>query len=180
MESSLRGQLLIASPALQDPNFRRTVVLVAEHGDEGAMGVVLNRPTGAGVAEAVPSLGELAGEGAQVYLGGPVQTDTVVVLAQWDEPESAATLVVGDVGFMQADSDPDLVAGATRRARVYAGYAGWSPGQLEAELEEESWIVEPARPDDAFADGDLWGDLLRRKGGGFRIMALMPEDPSVN
>jgi putative transcriptional regulator len=180
MGESLRGQLLIASPALMDPNFRRTVVLVAEHGEEGAMGVVLNRPTEADVAEAIPSLGELVTEGAPVYLGGPVQTDTVVVLAEWAEPANAATLVVGNVGFMQADDDPALVAGATERVRIYAGYAGWSSGQLEAELEQESWIVEPARPDDVFAEGDLWSEVLRRKGGGFRIIALMPDDPSVN
>ena len=178
---SLRGQLLIASASLVDPNFRRTVVLVAEHGDEGAMGLVLNRPSPTEVAEAVPALEVMVEPGATLYLGGPVQPESVVVLGEFREPDEAAVVVTGRIGFMPADSDPEDVAAATDRIRVYAGYAGWAAGQLEAELEEESWIVEPARPDDVFGDaGDLWGDVLRRKGGRYRVLALMPDDPSAN
>jgi putative transcriptional regulator len=177
---ALRGQLLIASPALLDPNFRRTVVLIGEHGEEGAMGVVLNRPTEIEVAQAVPALGELVAAQAHVYAGGPVDPDHVVVLAEWDDPGDAASIVFGSVGFMPADADPALVAASTGRVRVFGGHAGWSPGQLESELEEESWIVEQAAPDDVFAAGDLWSAVLRRKGGGYRVLALMPEDPSVN
>jgi putative transcriptional regulator len=178
---SLRGQLLIASASLVDPNFRRTVVLVAEHGDEGAMGLVLNRPSPTEVAEAVPALEVMVEPGATLYLGGPVQPESVVVLGEFREPDEAAVVVTGRIGFMPADSDPEDVAGATDRIRVYAGYAGWGAGQLEAELEEESWIVEPARPDDVFGEaGDLWGDVLRRKGGRYRVLALMPDDPSAN
>ncbi|HSC90974.1 MAG TPA: YqgE/AlgH family protein [Gaiellaceae bacterium] len=178
---SLRGQLLIASASLVDPNFRRTVVLVAEHGDEGAMGLVLNRPSPTEVAEAVPALEVMVEPGDTLYLGGPVQPESVVVLGEFREPDEAAVVVTGRIGFMPADSDPEDVAAATDRIRVYAGYAGWAAGQLEAELEEESWIVEPARPDDVFGDaGDLWGDVLRRKGGRYRVLALMPDDPSAN
>jgi putative transcriptional regulator len=178
---SLRGQLLIASASLLDPNFRRTVVLVAEHGEEGAMGLVLNRPSPTEVAEAVPALEVVVDPGASLYLGGPVQPESVVVLGEFREPDEAAVVVAGRIGFMAADAEPEAVADATDRVRVYAGYAGWTTGQLEEEIDEGSWIVEPARPDDVFGDdGDLWGAVLRRKGGRFRVLALMPDDPHVN
>lgn len=179
---SLAGRLLLASPALFDPNFRRTVVLMTEHGDEGAAGLVLNRPSETAVAEAVPALAPLVEEGAPVYVGGPVQREAVLVLAEFDEPSEAASLVVGDVGFVGGDVDFDLVAAATRRVRVFAGYAGWGAGQLEAELEEGSWLVEPSEGVDLLADPstDLWGSILRQKGGVYRVLALMPEDPSQN
>jgi putative transcriptional regulator len=181
-EPSLRGQLLVASPALHDPNFRRSVVLLAEHGEAGAMGVVLNRPSDALAAEAVPLLADLVEPGSVVYVGGPVEPQAVVVLAEFDDPEEAGALVLGGVGFLRADMDPELVAGSTRRARLYAGYAGWSPGQLESELEEESWILDEARPEDVFgADpAELWSAVLRRKGGRFALVATMPPDPSLN
>ena len=181
-EESLRGQLLIASPALLDPNFARTVVLVVEHNDEGAMGVVLNRPTTASVAEAVPALEELVDDDEPIFAGGPVEPAAVVVLAEFDDTEAAAALVFGDLGFLRADADPSVLESAARRFRVFAGYAGWGEGQLEAELEQESWILEPAVPDDVFADDaeELWSSVLRRKGGQYAVVALMPPDPSLN
>jgi putative transcriptional regulator len=179
---SLRGQLLIASATLLDPNFQRTVVLVAEHSDEGAMGVVLNRPSPVIAAEAVPILADLVGDDEPVYVGGPVQPGAVVALAEYEEPDLAAAIAFGDVGFLPAEADSDELTGMLRRVRVYAGYAGWSPGQLEAELEEEAWIVEPAVADDVFAsEADLlWPSVLTRKGGQFALLARMPLDPSVN
>lgn len=179
---SLKGQLLLATPALIDPNFRRTVVLIAEHGEEGAMGLVLNRPSETAVSEAVPDLSALVEEGAPVWVGGPVQQQAVLVLAEFEDPEEAASIVVGDVGFVPSDGDFELLATATRRVRVFAGYAGWGAGQLESELEESSWLVEPAGDLDLFPEpaADLWGFVLRRKGGAYRLLALMPEDPSVN
>ncbi len=179
---SLKGQLLLASPALFDPNFRRAVVLVTEHTDEGAAGLVLNRPSEATVGEAVPDLAALTGDDDQVYVGGPVQQEAVLVLAEFEDPGDAATLVRDDVGFVPADADFDELATSTRRARVYAGYAGWGAGQLEAELEEDSWLVEPADGLDLFAgvEQDLYAAVLRRKGGAYRVLALMPEDPRLN
>jgi putative transcriptional regulator len=180
--SSLRGQLLIASPALLDPNFRRTVVLVAEHGDDGAMGLVINRSGDLEVAEAAPALADLVEPGAAVYTGGPVQPTAVVIVAEFLEPADAAVPILGDVGFVAGDSDFEALAPAVSRGRVFAGLAGWSPGQLEAELERDDWILEPAQADDVFTDEPdlLWSSVLERKGGSFALLARMPLDPSLN
>jgi putative transcriptional regulator len=180
--NSLKGQLLLASPALVDPNFRRTVVLVTDHNEEGAAGLVLNRLSETAVAEAVPAILPLVDEEERVYVGGPVQQSAVLVLAEFDDPDDAALLVVDDVGFVPSDGDFELLAGTTRRARVFAGYAGWGAGQLEAELVESSWIVEAAGGLDLFPEPetDLWSTVLQGKGGVYRVVALMPEDPSQN
>jgi putative transcriptional regulator len=178
---SLRGHLLIAGPSLVDPNFWRTVVLVGEHSEEGALGVVLNRASDAAVDDTVPELAMLADDLGQVHVGGPVQPSAIVVLADFLEPERAASLVLDSVGFLPAEVDPTTL-GELRRARVFAGYAGWGPGQLDDELEEGSWIVEPALAEDVFTSEPdaLWSDVLRRKGGPFGVLALMPPDPSLN
>jgi putative transcriptional regulator len=154
---------------------------VGEHTDEGALGVVLNRPAPATVGEIVPPLAELAGPGELLFFGGPVQPEAVVVLAEFEDPERADMLVLDRIGFMVGVVDPERT-GALSRARVFAGYAGWGPGQLEAELEESSWIVEPGRPDDVFAPlgVDLWRTVVRRKGRAFDMLSLMPPDPSLN
>jgi len=178
---SLRGQLLVASPALLDPNFVRTVVLVTEHTEEGAMGLVLNRPASVTVAEAVPHLAPLVGDGDPVFVGGPVQPQAVLALADLEDPSDAAAIALAGIGFLPADVDPGELEGVNR-ARVYAGYAGWGTGQLESELEEGAWIIEPAVPEDVFAtDAEgLWSAVLRRKGGTYAVLAMMPADPSVN
>jgi putative transcriptional regulator len=164
-----------------DPNFRRTVVLVVAHDDDGAVGLVLNRPTETDVAEAVPELAELVEPEAVVSIGGPVQNEALVVLAEWEDADEAGTIVFEDVGLMGGEAESERTAAATRRVRVFAGYAGWGGGQLEAELEEPSWILDEARPDDVFGeDDDLWASVLRRKGGAFRLVATMPDDPSLN
>src|SRR5580704_6665976 len=143
MAGSLAGRLLVAAPALQDPNFIRTVVLVGVHNDEGAMGVVLNRPSDVTVGEAVPSLEEAAGGLETVFVGGPVQRTSIVLLAEFDEPDAAGLLVVGRIGFPATDAEPDALAGTVARARVFAGYAGWGAGQLDAELDGGDWIEHP-------------------------------------
>ncbi len=178
---SLKGQLLVAGPSLLDPNFRRTVVLVGEHTDEGALGVVLNRASEATVEDAVPELTTLIDDAELVHLGGPVQPSAIVVVADFADPEQAGALILGSVGFLPAEVDPDTL-GELRRARVFAGYAGWGPGQLDEELDEGSWIVAPALAEDVFTGDpeELWSDVLRRKGGPFEVLALMPPDPSAN
>src|SRR4051812_31576638 len=148
---SLRSQLLVASPQLLDPNFARTVVLITEHNDDGAMGVILNRPATTTVAEAAPELEDLVEEGADVFVGGPVQPSSVIVLAEWDKPDDAAVPIFDGIGFVGANADPEELARTVNRARVFAGFAGWGPGQLESELERDDWILEPALPDDVFS-----------------------------
>jgi len=179
---SLRGQLLVAGPDLLDPNFRRSVLLVGEHGEEGAMGVVLNRPSPVSVGDAVPPLAELVDEDELVHVGGPVQPQAIVVLGDFRDPAEAASLVLGSIGFLPGEIETAADVGSLARARVFAGYAGWGPGQLESEIAEESWIIEPALPEDVFTDEpeDLWSAVLRRKGGPFAVLALMPPDPSSN
>jgi putative transcriptional regulator len=172
---SLRGKLLIAAPSLFD-YFRRAVVLVLEHTAEGAMGVVLGRQSETRVADAVPLLASYADAGELVQIGGPVAPQSVVALGDFDDIDDAGTQVVGSLGTLDPDSDN----ASLRRLRVYAGYAGWGPGQLDGELEQDAWLVLPAEPDDPFNDGDIWSEALRRKGGGYRLMATMPADPSLN
>ncbi len=178
---SLRGQLLVAGPDLIDPNFRRTVVLVGEHGDEGAMGLVLNRVSTVTVEEAVPPVAELAGRDRLVHIGGPVQPQAVVVLADFAQPEHAGALVFDAIGFLPGELE-EVELGELRHVRVFAGYAGWGPGQLEEELEEESWVVLPARASDVFTDApeELWATVLKRHGGELAVLALLPDDPHVN
>ena len=179
---SLRAQLLVASPQLVDPNFARTVVLITEHNDEGAMGIILNRPATTTVTEAAPELEDLVEPGDDVFVGGPVQPSSVIVLAEWDAPNEAAVPIFDGIGFVGADADPDELARTVSRARVFAGFAGWSPGQLEMELERDDWILEPALPEDVFARApeQLWSDVLDRKGGEYALVARMPLDPSLN
>ena len=181
--SSLRGRLLVASPALVDPNFRRSVVLVAEHSEDGgAMGVVLSRPSETSVAEAAPVLEQLVEPGAVVHVGGPVEPGAVLVMAEFEDPGDAAVMVFDGVGFMSGESEPGDVAAATRRARIFVGYAGWAPGQLEAELEEESWLVIDPEPADVFSaeSEDLWSVVLARQGGPLALLSRMPPDPTQN
>jgi putative transcriptional regulator len=182
MEESLSGQLLLASPALQDPNFKRAVVLIGAHSDEGAMGVVLNRPSNATVGELVPQLEPAIGDEETVYVGGPVQPNSIVFLAEFLDPEPAGLLVLGRIGFPTPEADLDELAEATARRRVFAGYAGWGSGQLDAELDHGDWIAHPALPDDVFSEdpAELWSRVLARKGGAYVLIARMPLDPSLN
>jgi putative transcriptional regulator len=181
VEDSLRGKLLVASPALIDPNFARTVVLITEHNSEGAMGIILNRPSSTAVEAAVPELAEIAG-GEPVFVGGPVQPEALVLLAEFADLSAAAWIVVADVGLASADRELDELADAVRRGRVYAGYSGWGPGQLETEMDEDSWIVEPPIPSELFPEDPehLWNNVLARKGGHYALIARMPDDPSMN
>ena len=147
------------------------------------MGLVLNRPSMASLADAIPDLTWIAEPTERVYVGGPVAPNGVIVLAEWDDPGRAAVLVEDDLGFVPGDvEDTDALAAAVRRARVYAGHSGWGPGQLEAELEEDAWIVESPRREELFSEDPetLWAAVLRRKGREFALLSTMPPDPSLN
>lgn len=177
---SLQGKLLVSSPSLVDPNFRKTVVLIAHHDEEGAMGLVLSRPSDLPAVDAVPSLDLLPGASDPVFVGGPVQPNAFMVLAEFDDVAEAAAPIMGRLGFMPAGAEPDELG--IRRLRLFAGYSGWGIGQLEAELAESSWIVVDAETDDAFADDpdELWRSVIHRKGGSFELMENMPFDPGLN
>ncbi|MEJ2540644.1 MAG: YqgE/AlgH family protein [Gemmatimonadota bacterium] len=178
---SLKGQLLVSGGSLYDPNFRHTVVLIGEHTSSGALGVVLNRPGELTVEEAVPPLAELVPPGERLFEGGPVQPTQPVLLGSFRRSEDADLLVFGTVGFLIGDV-PRQTPSRLHRARVFAGYAGWGAGQLEAELREDAWIVDPAREEDVFTDTpeSLWARVLRRKGPEYHLLSRMPYDPSMN
>ena len=183
MAESLRGKLILASPVLRDPNFVRTVVLIAEHTDEGAMGLVLNRPAGSTVGEAVPDLSWLAGDEEPVYVGGPVAETAVIVLAEFDRPELAGALVDDDLGFIGADADdPERLgrrdpprAGVRRPRRLGPGSARGRArrGGVDHRAADARGDLH-ARPD------ELWAAVLRRKGHRYALLATMPPDPSLN
>jgi len=181
MDDSLRGKLLVASPALSDPSFDRAVVLMTEHSEDGAMGIVLNQPADSAARDLMPSLEEIAHDDP-LFIGGPVQPQAVVLLAEFADTSAAAWIVVADVGLASADTEFDDLGDAVRRGRFYAGYSGWGPGQLEAEIELDSWIIEPPLPAELFPDDpeSLWSDVLARKGGSYMLISRMPEDPSLN
>jgi putative transcriptional regulator len=175
------GSLLIAGASLWDPNFRKTVVLIGHHDEDGAVGVVLNRVSDHEVVDAAPPLAPLVAPGERLFLGGPVQPEAAVVVADFERPDVAQVLAFGSIGFMPPETDADEL-GPLRRARVFAGYAGWGPGQLEAELERDDWIVVNAVEDDVFDEDapTLWSRVLDRQGGKMRLIARMPLDPTLN
>lgn len=178
---SLTGQLLIAGPGLLDPNFWRTVVLILDHSPDGALGLVLNRPSDTNVADAVSELSPPLDAEDLLFVGGPVQPAALIVLAEFDEPADAALISFEDIGVLPT-TPPEAPRSAMRRARGFAGHSGWGPGQLDAELERGDWIVEPAIREDAFTTDplNLWQTVLTRKGGSYALVARMPADPSVN
>lgn len=156
-------------------------MLIGEHGAQGAAGVILNRPMDVTVREAVAPLAGLAGPGEILFEGGPVEPTQPVLLVEVARPELLDVPVFGSVGFLTGEI-PDDIRPTVRRARVFAGHAGWGPGQLEAELEGDSWIVEGATEDDVFTSSPeaLWRRVLERKGPQYATLARMPFDPSMN
>lgn len=180
--ASLSGKLLLAAPTLEDPNFARTVVAIADHHQDGALGVVLNRPSETEVAEAVPALEDAVAPGDVVFVGGPVHPQGIVVLAEFEDPSQAAFLVVDHIGLVADSTGLEDLSAVTGRRRVFAGYAGWGPGQLDAEVEREDWIVTDATVADVLTEDphELWSAVLDRMGGTYRLVARMPLDPSVN
>jgi putative transcriptional regulator len=181
--ASRRGRLLVASPTLVDPNFHRAVVLMLEHSEEGALGVILNRPSATAAAEALPApLSDLLPDGEPVHEGGPVQPEAVILLADFTDPSRAAGVAVGSVGIVDPNGDIEGLGEVVAAVRAFGGYAGWSGGQLEQEIAEEAWIDAVCLPEDVFTDEPdrLWSRVLDRKGGSWRILARLPEDPSLN
>lgn len=176
------GRLLVALPALDDPNFARSVVFVIEHDEDGALGLVLNRPTTTPIEDILAGWSLLAAEPANLYGGGPVEPQAVVGLAVADEQATAGIAISGRIRTVDPTDDPLTLAGEVERARIFAGYSGWAPGQLEAELDEQAWLVVDAEPDDVVSDrpGELWHTVMGRQEGAARLMATFPDDPRLN
>jgi putative transcriptional regulator len=187
---SLSGRLVVATPLLGDPNFRRTVILIVEdEPEEGTLGVVLNRPTEVQVGQVLESWTDLVTGPTVVFKGGPVSPNSALALALAlgdDEPLGWRSLdgssLMSRIGLVDLEAPPELLAGGITSLRVFAGYAGWGPGQLQAEIDEGAWYVLPGEPADAFLaePEQLWPAVLRRQGGDFAIVATYPDDPMLN
>ena len=179
-----RGRLLVAAPHLDDdPTFRRAVVLVLEHADEGALGIVLNKPMGVPADEALPEpLSAVVSDGSPIHRGGPVQPGTVIVLADFDDTAAAGGITFDTVGILDPDAVQQVGAHGIRRARAFGGYSGWGGGQLEDEIGSDAWIDVAPQVEDVFTEDPdgLWRAVLERAGGSYRLMATAPEDPLRN
>jgi len=181
-----KGRLLVATPPLEDPNFDRTVVYMLEHHDQGALGVIINRPTPEQLAEPLDRWSELQPSPGSMFLGGPVETDALIALALTKQPLDEATdelaPVSGTIASADLTTDPVFVAARVDAVRVFRGYAGWGPGQLESEIEAGAWLVLDAEPTDVFATEPdaLWRTVLRRQGGRLAWLAEAPDDLSSN
>ncbi|MER5972710.1 YqgE/AlgH family protein [Streptomyces sp. NPDC002055] len=188
--SSLTGRLLVATPALADPNFDRAVVLLLDHDDEGSLGVVLNRPTPVGVGDILESWAELAGDPGVVFQGGPVSLDSALGVAVVPGETGAVVgegplgwrRVHGAIGLVDLEAPPELLAAAVGSLRIFAGYAGWGPGQLEEELVDGAWYVVESEPGDVSSPDpeQLWRAVLRRQRNELAMVATYPDDPSLN
>ena len=190
VDPTLAGKLLVANPRLVDPNFDRSVVLVLAHAEDGAIGVILNRPSETDLLDPLPRWSSLADHPARVFVGGPVSHDSVICLARITAPAQLEARVGpegwhhvdGELSTLDLDLDPDLLGDTIGSLRVFAGYAGWSGGQLEGELVAGGWWAVDAQPEDAFSASpdDLWHDVLRRQDGELAMVATYPPDLSNN
>lgn len=184
------GRLLVATPQLTDPHFARAVVLLLQCDEEdGALGLVLNRPTGTEVAEVLRDWQPLAADPGVVFTGGPVAPSAAICLGRGRlgaPPLAAYSVLEGvpgtAVGTVDLDAAVDDVQSVVSAVRVFAGYAGWAAGQLESEVEEGAWWVLAALPTDAFTDrpAALWQTVLRRQGAPLAFAAGYPDDPTLN
>jgi putative transcriptional regulator len=184
----LRGRLLVASTRLGDPNFAGTVVLVLDQREEGALGLVLNRPTEVPVREILESWEQQARLAPPdvIFRGGPVSPQAVIGLARPPSQSASASpewrVVVDAVGTVDLSVPPELQPVVPAGVRLFSGYAGWAPEQLESELAEGAWYVVDAVPGDVFCpDAErLWHDVIRRQGGRLAMLAAYPPHPSFN
>ena len=181
----LSGRLLIASPMLEDENFRRTVILVLDHGDDGALGLVVNRPMEVDVSSVLPAWQPYTTAPGRLFQGGPVQLDSALGLVALPgngvEP-IGIRLLIGSIGLVDLDAPPEVVVTGLAGLRIFAGYAGWAAGQLESEIAQGAWYVVESEPRDAFTDNPkrLWHEVLRRQRGRLAMVSTYPDDPTQN
>ena len=179
------GMLLVATPALVDPNFADTVILLLDADEQGALGVVLNRPSPLPVSEVLAGWSETVTEPEVLFQGGPVGIDGALAVAlRRPGPDAPVGWreVLGDLGLLDLDAPVEVVAAGLSQVRIFAGYAGWGAGQLEAEVEEGSWYVVPGEVDDVFRSdtSTLWRDVMRRQPGELAWHSTRPVDPDLN
>ncbi|WP_238993185.1 YqgE/AlgH family protein [Nocardioides caldifontis] len=185
-EEPAAGRLLVATPALADPNFSHTVVLLLDHDDDGTLGVVVNRPTSVAVASVLPDWAVAVEPPEVLFEGGPVNTDAALAVAavpSGDGPEPLGfRRLFGATGIIDLDTPPEVLAPAVARLRIFAGYAGWGSGQLEAEIAEGSWYVVDSAVHDVFGHDParLWSAVLRRQPGELAWVSTRPVDPTLN
>lgn len=177
--------LLVATTALVDPNFAETVVLLLDADENGALGVVLNRPSVVPVAEVLADWRDVVSEPEVLFRGGPVGTDgalAVALLRRADDVPVGFREVSGQLGLVDLDTPVELVEGSIEGLRIFAGYAGWGAEQLADEIAEGSWHVVPARAPDVFRIGSstMWRDVLRRQPGELAWLSTRPVDPELN
>jgi putative AlgH/UPF0301 family transcriptional regulator len=173
----------VALPSLSDPAFAGTVVFVLDHSDNGTLGVVLGRPSTVEIRDVLPGWCDLAVEPGVFHVGGPCETDTALCLATSALPVEGLRPVAGDIHLVDLDSDPAAMAGRLAGLRVFAGYAGWSPGQLAAEIAEGAWACVPGRSGDVFGDAagpQLWRAVMGRQTGRLAVLSTAPADPGAN
>jgi putative transcriptional regulator len=185
-EEPATGRLLVATAALLDPNFARSVVLLLDHDEDGSLGVVLNRPSPVPVRSVLPAWGSSAGEPSVLFEGGPVSPDAALAVACVPDLEDSEPLgfrrLFGTVGIVDLDTPTEVLAPAVTDLRIFAGYAGWGASQLEAEIEEGSWVVVDSTVHDVFSGtpATLWSEVLRRQPGELAWMSTRPADPTQN
>lgn len=184
IEESTRHRLLLSVPDLGDPNFDQTVVYIVEHDEEGALGVVLNRPSETAVADHLPQVGLPVVSPHVFFIGGPVSVGGLLALGRRAvdaEPVNAAMLS-GPIAIVDPEALVNGQVHGLDAVRLFTGYSGWGAGQLEAELAAGTWHVASATADDVLcADpANLWRNVMRRQGGRLASQGLYPEDPSVN
>jgi len=186
----LTGRLLVASPTLADTNFDRSVILLVDHDESGALGVIINRPSTIDVGSILPEWHVYSTIPPVVFHGGPVGRDSALALAaltsknehdESAEPEGFRR-VFGALGLIDLDVEPERMAAEISTLRVFAGYAGWEPDQLEQEIKEGAWFVVDSTRSDPFQPDptELWAQVLRRQGGDLALVATFPEDPTLN
>jgi putative transcriptional regulator len=182
--TSMKGRLLVATPSLQEPTFDRTVILMLEHGAEGALGLVLNRPSEVELTGPAPDWEPFAAHPPVVFFGGPVAQNTAICLARAgsDDRTEAWTPIFGRLGALNIARSPSEVDQPIDEVRVFSGHAGWAPGQLEDEVFSGAWFVVDAEPEDALSSEplDLWRRVLQRQKGKVALYAGFPADPALN
>lgn len=181
------GSLLVAMPGLTDPTFAGAVIYVLDHSGTGTLGVVLGSPSQVQIRDVLPAWCDLAVEPRVFHVGGPCETDTALCLARCADggppPDSGLRPVADGVHLLDLDVDPEPLAGSVQDLRVYAGYAGWSPGQLAGELAEGAWACLPGSPDDVFTEvsgSQLWRAVMGRQTGRLGVLRTAPVDPTIN